>query len=82
MFVEQNIFRKKIFLGTLFRKIYFHEKICFGTLWFLIIFFFKRNNFSEFLFFSKKILVANFMRFRKKRLEKQTHIDTFSLKKI
>ena len=44
------------------------------------IFFFKRNNFSEFLFFSKKILVANFMRFRRKRLEKQTHIDNFSLK--
>ena len=27
------------------------------------------------------MLVANFMRFRKKRLEKQTHIDNFSLKK-
>ena len=27
------------------------------------------------------MLVANFMRFRRKRLEKQTHIDNFSLKK-
>ena len=27
------------------------------------------------------MLVANFMRFWKKRLEKQTHIDNFSLKK-
>ena len=45
------------------------------------LFFFKRNNFSKFYFFLKKILVANFMRFRRKRLEKQTHIDNFSLKK-
>ena len=45
------------------------------------LFFFKRNNFSEFKFFSKKMLVANFMRFWRKRLEKQTHIDNFSLKK-
>ena len=27
------------------------------------------------------MLVANFMRFRRKRLEKHTHIDNFSLKK-
>ena len=27
------------------------------------------------------MLVANFMRFRKKHLEKQTHIDNISLKK-
>ena len=27
------------------------------------------------------MLVGNSMRFRRKRLEKQTHIDTFSLKK-
>ena len=27
------------------------------------------------------MLVANFMRFRRKRLEKQTHIDNFSLEK-
>ena len=27
------------------------------------------------------MLVAHFMRFRRKRLEKQTHIDNFSLKK-
>ena len=46
------------------------------------LFFFKRNNFSEFKFFWKKMLVANFMRFRRKRLQKQTHIDNFSLKKI
>ena len=45
------------------------------------LFFFKRNNFSVFSFFSKKMLVANFMRFRRKRLEKKTHIDNFSLKK-
>ena len=46
------------------------------------LFFFKRNDFSEFNFFSKKMLVANLMRFRRKRLETQTHIDNFSLKKI
>ena len=45
------------------------------------LFFFKINNFSEFEFFLKKILVANFMRYRSKRLEKQTHVDNFSLKK-
>ena len=46
------------------------------------LFFFKTSNFSEFSFFSKKMLVSNFMRFRKKkRLEKQTHIDNCSLKK-
>ena len=28
------------------------------------------------------MLVADFMRFRRKRLEKQTHIDDFFLKKI
>ena len=28
------------------------------------------------------MLVANFMRFRRKRLEKQTHIDNFSSKKM
>ena len=27
------------------------------------------------------MLVVNFMRFQRKRLEKQTHIDNFSLKK-
>ena len=47
----------------------------------LNFFFFKRNKFSEFKFFSKKTLVANFMRFRRKRLEKQTRIDSFSWKK-
>ena len=41
------------------------------------LFFFKRNNFSEFSFVSKKMLVASFMRFQRKRLEKQTHIDNF-----
>ena len=41
------------------------------------LFFFKRNNFSELTFFSKKMLFANFMRFRSKSLEKQTHIDNF-----
>ena len=43
------------------------------------LFFFKRNNFAEFNFFSKKMLVANFMRFQRKRLGKQTHIDNFFL---
>ena len=43
-------------------------------------FFFKRNNFSEFYFFSKKMLVANFMRFLRKCLEKQTHIDNLKKK--
>ena len=45
------------------------------------LFFFKRNNFSKFKFFPKRMLVANFMRFRRKRLEKQTHIDNFSFEK-
>ena len=27
------------------------------------------------------MLVANFLRFRRKRLQKQTHMDNFSLKK-
>ena len=44
------------------------------------LFFFKTNNFLEFFFFSTKMLVANFMHFRRKLLEKQTHIDNFSLK--
>ena len=33
------------------------------------------------LIYFEKMLITNFMRFRKKRLEKQTHIDNFSLKK-
>ena len=41
------------------------------------LFIFKRNNFSEFQFLSKKMLVANFMRFRRKRLEKPTRIDNY-----
>ena len=56
------------------------KKYVFGTFWLWIIFD-KRNNFSEFQVFSKKIIVANFMRFRRKRLKKQTHIDNYSLKK-
>ena len=44
-------------------------------------FFSKRNNFLQFYFFSKKMLVTNFMRFRRKCLEKQTYTDNFSLKK-
>ena len=44
-------------------------------------FFQKKIIFQNFNFFSKKMLVANFMRFRRKRLEKQTHIGHFSLKK-
>ena len=42
---------------------------------------FFRKEFFSVNFFGKKMLVANFMRFRRKRLEKQTHIDNFSLKK-
>ena len=47
-FFGKNLFRKKNFLGTLFMKFSFHEKI--GFLNFLILnsFSFKRNNFSEF----------------------------------
>ena len=45
------------------------------------LFLFKRNNFSEFKFFLKKMLVANVMRFRRNRLEKKTRIDNISLKK-
>ena len=37
----------EIFLGTLFRKVYFHEKR-FLELFDLELFFLKRNNFSEF----------------------------------
>ena len=76
-----NFFRKIFFVGTLFRKFSFREKICFLNFLISNYFFFKRNHFSEFKFFSKKMLVANFMQFRRKRLEKQTHIDHFSLKK-
>ena len=80
-----KIFSKQIFLGTLFcfvfRKFSFREKICFWNFLIMNFFFFKINNFSEFLFFSKKMLVANFMRFRRKRLQKRTRIDNFSLKK-
>ena len=45
------------------------------------LFFWKINNFSEFYFFSRKMLVANFMCFQRKRLDKQTHIDNCSSKK-
>ena len=48
---------------------------------FELFFFSKEIIFQNFNFCSKKMLVANFMRFRKKRLEKQTHIDNFSLKR-
>ena len=44
------------------------------------LFFFKRN-FSEFLFFSKKMLVANFMRFNSYRLfffEKKSETNSFA----
>ena len=37
--------------------------------------------FFQIFIFSIKMLVSNFMRFRRKRFEKQTHIDNFSLKK-
>ena len=86
MFFRKEFFsvkfcRKKIFLGFLFRTFYFHEKNMFLEVFDFELFYFKRNNFSEFKFFSKKMLGANVMRFRRKRLEKQTRIDNFSLKK-
>ena len=65
----RNFFSKIFFSGTLFRKFSFHERICF---WNFLIF-----NY----FFSKEMLVTNFMRFRRKCLEKQTHIVDFSMKK-
>ena len=41
-FFSVNFFRKQIFLGTLFRKFSFHEKICFWS--FLILkFFFQKK---------------------------------------
>ena len=47
-FFSVNFFRIKIFLGTLFRKFSFHEKNMFLGLFDFELFFFKRNNFSEF----------------------------------
>ena len=41
--------------------------------------FFKRNNFSDLIFFEKNVS-CKFYAFPEKRLEKQTHIDNFSLK--
>ena len=79
-FFSVNFFRKQIFLGILFRKFSFHEKICFLN--FLILYyFFSKEIIFQFKFFLKKRLVANFMRFQRKRLEKQTHIDNVPLKK-
>ena len=72
MFSKVNF---EIFLGTLFRKFSFHEKICFRN--FLILNFFFSNEiiFQILIFFEKN--VEKFLRFRRKRSEKQTHIDNF-----
>ena len=53
-FFSVNFFRKKIVLGTLFRKFYFHEKICFWNLLILNYFFSKEIIFQNFNFFRKK----------------------------
>ena len=53
-FLSVNFYRKKNFLGSLFRKFCFHEKICFWN--FLIL------NY----FFSREIIFQNFNSFRKK----------------
>ena len=55
-FFSVNFVRKKFVIDTSFRKFSFHEKICFWTFSILNYFFFKRNHFSEFKFFSKKML--------------------------
>ena len=54
-FCSVIFFRKKILLGTLFRKFYFNEKIMF-----LELFYF------ELFFFSKDIIFQNFNFFRNK----------------
>ena len=47
-------FRKKIFLGTLFRKFSFHEKNMYWNFLILNFFFSKKNNFSEFTKIAKQ----------------------------
>ena len=47
-------FRKKIFLGTLFRTFPFHEKICFWNSLILNYFFLKGIIFQNFNSFRKK----------------------------
>ena len=89
-YLSVNFFRTNFFIGTMFRKFSFHEKICFSNFLILNYFFSKEIIFQNINFFRKKMLVANFMRFRRKRLDKQTHIlfiliyivDNFSLKQI
>ena len=80
-FFSINFFRNKFFVGTLFRKFSFHEKICFWNFSISNYFFSKEIIFQNLNFFRKKNVAFYFMRFRRKRLEKQTHIDKFSLKK-
>ena len=53
-FFSINFVRKKIFLGTLFRKFSFHEKICFWNFLILNYFFSKEIIFQNFNFFQKK----------------------------
>ena len=81
-FFSVNFFRKKIFLVTLFRKFSFYEKICFWNFSILNYFFSKEIIFQNCNFFRKKMLIANFMRFRRKRLEKKLIWIIFLWKKI
>ena len=58
MFFQKELFSVN-FLGTLFRKLSFHEKICFWN--FLILnYFFSKTIFQNFNFFRKKIIFQNF----------------------
>ena len=58
MFFRKEFFSKflskKTFLGTMFRKFSFHEKICFWNFWILNYFFSKEIIFQNFNFFRKK----------------------------
>ena len=66
-FFRTILFTKFFFYKLFFGENYFRKHIFLVTL------------FGKFSFHEKN--VANFMRFRRKCLEKQTHVDNFSLKK-
>ena len=53
-FFSVNFFWKKIFLGTLFRKFSFQEKMCFLNFLILYHFFSKEIIFQSLNFFRKK----------------------------
>ena len=80
-FFSVNCFQKKIFLGTLFRKFSFHEKICFWNYLILNYFFLKEIIFQNFNSFRKNVS-CKFYAFLEKTFGKKTHIDNFSLLKI